>query len=215
MPTAMATAAPSADRWTMPGRDAMVFEFGRQEQWPPESGRPFTRKDLEHTPDDGRRYEIIDGTLIVSAAPSRLHQRAVVELLFRLRAACPADCEVLVAPFAVALAEDTEMQPDILVGRRADFTDRELPVAPLLAVEVLSPSTRLIDVNVKRERFRRARTPSFWTVDPIARPAEARLTVWELGKTKRYRKVATVTGDEAYTATQPFPVTVVPADLVR
>jgi len=215
MASAMATAAPIVDRWTMPGRDAMVFEFGSQEQWPPEPGRPFRREDLEHSPDDGRRYEIVDGTLIVSAAPSRLHQRAVGNLFVLLRAGCPPEYEVLFAPFAVALGDDTELQPDILVGRRDDFTDRELPVAPLLAVEVLSPSTRIIDVNVKRERFRRARTPSFWIFDPSARPAEARLTVWELGKTKRYRQVATVTGDEAYTATQPFSVTVVPADLVR
>jgi hypothetical protein len=41
------------------------------------SGRPFTRADLERMPDDGRRYEIIDGVLVVSAAPGRLHQRAV------------------------------------------------------------------------------------------------------------------------------------------
>jgi Uma2 family endonuclease len=215
MPSAMSAATRNVEPWTLPGRDAMVVEFSRQDRWPPEGRRPFTRADLEQSPDDGRRYEIIDGTLIVSAAPSRLHQRAVLRLALALTNACPAEYEVLVAPFAVALAEDTEMQPDIVVGRMDDFTDRDLPVAPLLAVEVLSPSTRLIDVNVKRERFQRARTPSFWTIDPVARPKDARLTVWELGKTRRYRKVVTVTGDEAYAATQPFPVTVVPADLVR
>lgn len=45
------------------------------------------------------------------------------------------------------------MQPDILVARRVDYTDRDLPTAPLLAVEVLSPSTRLIDLNLKKARY--------------------------------------------------------------
>src|SRR5947209_12549828 len=119
-------------------------------------GRPFTRADLEDVPDDGRRYELIDGVLIVSAAPGRVHQRVVLGLAVLLRAACPAEFEVMIAPFAVGLAEDTEMQPDVLVASRDQLTERELPGPPALAVEVLSPSTRLIDLNTKRARFERA-----------------------------------------------------------
>ncbi|HEY8474535.1 MAG TPA: Uma2 family endonuclease [Natronosporangium sp.] len=104
------------------------------------AGRPFTRADLAGMPDDGRRYELIDGVLIVSAAPGRLHQRAVGRLLRLLGDACPPEFEVLPGPFAVGLADDTELQPDV-VGRVADLTDRDLPAAPALAVEVLSPST--------------------------------------------------------------------------
>lgn len=178
------------------------------------SGEALTRDYLQTTPDDGRRYELVDGTLIVSAAPGLVHQRAALELAVLLRAARPHDVEVLIGPFAVALAKDTEIQPDIIVGRRRDFTEREI-VTPLLVVEVLSPSTRMYDTHVKRERFERAGTPSFWVVDPVARPAEAALVAWELDEQRRYRQVAKVTGEERFEATIPFPVAVVPADLVR
>jgi Uma2 family endonuclease len=58
--------------------------------------RPFTRADLAAMPDDGRRYEIIDGVLIVSAAPGRMHQRAVGRLYRILDDACPPELEVLI-----------------------------------------------------------------------------------------------------------------------
>lgn len=177
-------------------------------------GRPFTRADLEDMPDDGRRYEIIDGVLIVSAAPGRVHQRAAFALARLLFAACPRDFEVLPAPFAVGLAEDTELQPDVVVARVADLTDKDLPAAPALAVEVLSHSTRLIDLNLKKERLRRAGTPAYWVFDPVARPAEARLIAWELTRAGAYRQIADVRGDEAFEAAVPFPVRVVPAEQV-
>jgi Uma2 family endonuclease len=166
-------------------------------------------------PDDGRRYEIIDGTLLVSAAPGRLHQRAAFRLARLLDDACLPDFEVLIAPFAVGLADDTEIQPDVLVGHRSDFTDKDLPAAPALAVEVLSPSSRLIDTHVKRERFERAGTPTYWVVDPVANPHQARLIAWELGGDGRYRQVADVIGEAEFETKLPYPVSVVPADLVR
>src|SRR6266540_3430293 len=180
-----------------------------------EGGRPFTVADLEHTPDDGRRYELIDGVLIVSAAPGRLHQRAVLRLAMLLVQACPPDLEVFVAPFGIVFGDDTELQPDVLVARRADLTDKNLPAPPVLAVEVLSPSTRIIDSHVKRERFEREGTPAFWVVDPVARPDEARLVAWELAEDGRYRQVADVLGEAEHKAGLPYPVTVRPADLVR
>jgi Uma2 family endonuclease len=178
------------------------------------AGRPYTRADLEQTPDDGRRYELIDGVLVVSAAPGWKHQRATSRLLRLLMSVAPAAFEVIVGPFGVALADDTELQPDIVVGRVEAFTEREI-AAPSLVVEVLSPSTRLFDTHVKRARFERAGVLSYWVVDPVARPAEASLVVWELAEDGLYRQAARVVGEEAYAATQPYPVTVVPAELVR
>ncbi len=57
--------------------------------------------------------------------------------------------------------------------------------------------------------------PSYWMVDPIARPAEAALVVWELGEDGSYRQVAKAVGYEEVVLTRPYPVTIVPADLVR
>src|SRR6266511_3986985 len=119
-------------------------------------GRPLTRADLDRMPDDGHRYELVDGILVVSPSPRRAHQRAVYRLWQLLNEACPPDFEVLGAPFDVVLADDTVMIPDVIVARRIDLTERDLPAAPVLAVEVLSPSTRRFDLMLKRSRFEAA-----------------------------------------------------------
>lgn len=172
-------------------------------------GRALTRDDLESMPDDGRRYELIDGTLVVTPAPSARHQTILLELAVVLRTACPRDLKLLFAPFDVALAEDTVMQPDLLVARRSDFTERDLPVAPLLAVEVLSPSTRRVDVTLKHSRYEAAGCPSYWVIDPDA----LSLTAWQL-ENGRYVEVAHVEGSDEYVAAEPYDVTVCPAALL-
>ncbi len=170
--------------------------------------RGLTRTDLAQMPDDGWRYEIVDGMLLVSPAPSFRHQRVQLELAVLLRDACPDHLVTLTAPFAVGLADDTEFQPDILVAPRSQFTEEDLPGAPLLAVEVLSPSTRLVDLNVKKQRFEQAGCPSFWAIDPI----DARLLAWDLVD-GAYRQVADVAADQTWTATLPFTVTITPGTL--
>ena len=172
-------------------------------------GREFTRADLDAMPDDGRRHELIDGSLIVTPAPLLRHQRAVGELHLLLRRGCPPELEVLLAPFDVVLAVDTVVQPDLLVTRRSDTTERDLPVAPLLAVEVLSPSTRHIDLGLKRARYETAGSPSYWVFDP----GEPTLTVWELVQ-GRYVERAHVTGDEVCAVTAPYPMTLRPSELL-
>ena len=172
-------------------------------------GRPLTRADLEAMPDDGHRYELIDGSLIVSPAPRVRHQDVVGNLHLLLRAACPPGLKVMLAPLAVALADDTEVQPDLLVAPRSQFTERELPGAPLLAVEVLSPSTRRVDLLLKRDRFESAGLPSYWLVDPD----EPSITVLEL-RGGSYVEVARVSGAQSCEVTQPFPVRLVPAELL-
>lgn len=176
---------------------------------PQPDGRPFTRADLESMPDDGHRYELIDGCLLVTPAPSVPHQTAVLELAVLLRAAVPPDAQTFVAPFDVVPAEDTAMQPDVLVARRSDLTVENLPAAPLLAVEILSRSTRSFDLGAKRERYERAGTLAYWVFDPAA----VRLLAWEL-RDGAYTQVADVSGDEAFETGVPFPVRVVPSALV-
>lgn len=171
--------------------------------------RPLTVADLDSMPDDGHRYELIDGTLIVTPAPVTRHQVMVGELYLLLRASCPADLRVLLAPLDVVLSNDTVVQPDLLVARRADLTVRNLPAAPLLAIEVTSPSTRLIDLNLKKARYEQAGCASYWVVDPDG----VSLTVWELHD-GRYDEVARVVGPEVFEARQPYPVRVCPADLL-
>ncbi len=175
------------------------------------TGRPFTVHDLEGMPDDGHRYELIDGVLIVTPAPGWNHQQGSGALFVQLWNACPAEFRVLAAPFGVRTSISTELQPDILVARYDDLTPKNLPVAPVLAVEILSASTALNDLNNKKAAYQRMGAASNWVLDP--EPPGA-LTVFELDPAGHYREVASVRGDEKFTAEQPFPVTIIPARLL-
>lgn len=174
------------------------------------SGDVFTEDDLPGMPDDGNRYEIVDGSLIVTPSPIRRHQRAVVALTRHLADACPPDLEVLVAPYDVRISATTVLQPDVLVAPRDDADQRQLPGPPLLAVEVLSPSTRLIDLGLKRARYESAGCPAYWVVDPSV-PS---LTAWELARGE-YVQVTYAQGGESVAIARPFDISLTPADLVR
>ena len=178
---------------------------------------PWSVADLERLPDDGNRYELLDGGLLVSPAPSPRHQRAAFRLAMALDAVAPAGIEVLPAPLAVrpqghlrASEQSTELQPDVVVARAADYTARDLPVAPLLAVEVLSPSSRLVDLHLKRAAYERIGVACYWVVDPL----EPSLRAFERSSGGELVEVAHVIGESLFTAQLPFPVAVRPSELV-
>jgi Uma2 family endonuclease len=176
----------------------------------PNDSGPLTVHDLEGIPFDGRRYELIDGVLIVSPAPGLRHQKIAYRLYGVLEAACPPDFEVVGAPFAVHSGDKIELQPDVLVGRDEDFTDKDLPAPPVLAVEVLSPSTAIHDLNTKKAVYERLGTGSYWVIDP----EEPALTVFELDADGHYQQVAKAAGDEVAEIERPFPVRIVPKNLL-
>ncbi|MGW5717427.1 Uma2 family endonuclease [Amycolatopsis sp. NPDC003865] len=176
----------------------------------PAGSGPLTVQDLEGMPDDGRRRELIDGVLIVSPAPGLRHQKIAYRLYGVLEAACPPDFEVVGAPFAVHSGDDTELQPDVLVGRAEDFTEKDLPAPPVLAVEVLSRSTAIYDLNLKKAVYERLGTGSYWVIDP----EEPALTVFELDEDGCYQQVAKAAGDEVCEVERPFPVRIVPRELL-
>jgi Uma2 family endonuclease len=175
----------------------------------PPPGRALTRVDLERMPDDGRRYELVDGTLIVTPSPRFVHQFLSAHLLTRMTLAAPSDLCVLAAPFDVELAPDTVLQPDLLVARTEDFGDEALSGPPLLAIEILSPSTRSLDLFVTKERLARAGCPHYWIVDA----GEPSITAWDL-MDGQYRQTGTARAAESFSVAEPFPFEVVPADLV-
>jgi Uma2 family endonuclease len=188
---------------------SLVKPIPTPDLWLEPANMPLTRADLERLPNDGRRYELIDGVLLVSPAPAVRHQIVASNLNDLLRRACPAQLLALFAPVDVVVAPDTVLQPDLVVAAREDFGEHDLPVAPLLAVEVLSPSTRRIDLMLKFSRYEAAGCPAYWVVDPDT-PS---LIAWEL-QDGVYVQVAKVTGEEEARLTSPFDVTVVPADLI-
>ena len=179
------------------------------EAWPT-AGQPFTVADLDRMPDDGRRYELLDGTLIVSPRPTNPHQEVAMELGVRLRQVCPPELRVIPEP-AVQISATTEFDPDVVVIRREQVHAAKCTEPPLLVVEVRSPSTALIDLNRKKAAYERFGVPSYWIVDPdVAAPS---LTVFELAG-EHYASAAQVTADERFHARRPFPVQMVPAALV-
>jgi Uma2 family endonuclease len=171
---------------------------------------PWTREQRDALPDDGRRHELLDGLLVVTPAPRPRHQVSVTWLLTTLTARCPDDLRVLPAPVDVVLDDRTIVEPDLVVVRRDDIAEKDLPVPPRLAVEILSPGNRGFDLVDKWEMYQRAGIASYWVVDP----ERGELIAWEL-RDGAYLEVARVSGGEPFHAEQPFPVTIVPAEITR
>jgi Uma2 family endonuclease len=179
------------------------------EAWPA-IDRPFTVDDLERMPDDGRRYELIDGVLIVSPGPAIDHQEVVGELIYLLRHARPQGLRVLPDP-TMNVSGMTELRPDLVVARFEDIQGRKLLRPPLLVVEVQSPSTALFDLNTKKAVYERFGVPSYWIVVPD--PHKPELIAYELHH-GRYELAGHVRGEETFAAAQPFGADIVPARLV-
>jgi Uma2 family endonuclease len=179
------------------------------EAWP-SPGHPFTADDLDRMPDDGRRYELLDGVLIVSPRPTTVHQLAAMRLARLLDDACPDGLLVLPEP-ALQLSADTEFDPDVVVVRSEDVGGAKLTAPPLVVVEIRSPSTALIDLNRKKAAYQKFGVPSYWIVDPD--PGKPSVTAFEL-RDGRYAEAGAVTGSEILQAERPFAVQVVPARLL-
>jgi Uma2 family endonuclease len=179
------------------------------EAWPA-AGQSFTAAELDRMPDDGRRYELVDGVLVVSPRPVKAHQEAAAALLVLLRQECPADLRAFHEP-AVQLSPKTEFDPDIVVIPARQLPGAKVRQPPRLVVEVRSPRTALIDLNVKKAAYERFGVDSYWIVVPD--PGQPELIVFEL-RDGRYEQVARVVGDEPFRAERPFPVEIVPARLV-
>ncbi|MGI8537278.1 MAG: Uma2 family endonuclease [Mycobacteriales bacterium] len=172
-------------------------------------GDNWTVADLAAIPDDGLQYELADGVLLVSPAPRPRHQVVVGELYLLLRAACPADLQVFLAPLDYQPTNRRSFQPDLLVVRRTDVGESNVVAPLLLAVEVLSPSTRSKDLLLKRGLYEESGVGSYWIVD-LDEPS---VTVLEL-RDGRYVEAGAVVGNEVLALDLPFPVRLCPQALL-
>ena len=133
----------------------------------------YTYEDYRSTPED-KRYQLLDGELIMTAAPRRAHQKADTKLGTRLDSYVEAHelGEVYVAPFDVVFSDTDVVQPDLLFvskERLYIINDDNVRGAPDLVIEILSPSTASIDRNFKRALYARHGVKEFWLVDTDAR----------------------------------------------
>ncbi|MCD8021224.1 MAG: Uma2 family endonuclease [Clostridiales bacterium] len=139
----------------------------------------YTVDDIYNLP-DGQRAELIDGTLYNMAPPGYIHQKLVMELSATLRNHIKAQngpCEVLPSPFAVFLNGDdaTYVEPDIsVICNKNKITDNGCYGAPDLIIEIVSPSSRRMDYQVKNNLYSLAGVREYWIVDP----ARKRTTIY-------------------------------------
>jgi Uma2 family endonuclease len=137
----------------------------------------WTAERVRALPDDGRRYEVIDGALFVSPSPRPDHQAVVVRLVIILQQYIDQHelGWLFIAPADLEFSPRDFVQPDVFVvanvgqGRPRTWPEAR-PVS--LIVEVKSESTARIDRLEKRIRYQRERIPDFWIVDPDARLVE-------------------------------------------
>ena len=137
----------------------------------PAPGRKLDYSFIAATPNDGKRYELIDGVLLVNPSPSPIHQRVLRRLSEQLTAYFHprAIGEVFFAPLDVILTPHDVFEPDlIVVGDPSHISHRGIEAPPLLAVEILSPSTRRVDLGVKFARYAKLGIQHYWIVDPDA-----------------------------------------------
>ena len=176
----------------------------------PKPGEPFTLSDLDRMPDDGHRYELLDGTLIVSPAPGPPHQRVAAVLVVLLELACPE--ELVVFPnVGVRIGPRSALEPDVVVARPSDVSGARLARPPLLVAEILSPDSALRDLNLKKPAYERFGIPSYWIIDPDLEHPSLRAFDLVHGE---YRESGQAAGDTPFRADRPFPVEIIPSRLV-
>ncbi len=138
----------------------------------------ITWQDVQQLPDDGRRYEAIEGDLYVTPAPTVRHQRISQRLEWALKTLLqdPGHGELLHAPVGVEFpATEEGVQPDILFvsnARRGRVADDWLRGAPDLVVEILSPTTASRDRGIKLRLYERQGVAEYWIVDHEAEAVE-------------------------------------------
>ncbi len=142
--------------------------------------RPLTHRDLDYTPEDGNRYEVIDGALHVTPFPTPKHQKAVGELFSLLHDHVRANHlgEVYPPGLKVVLDEPSGVGPDIVyisMARLDGLREDGYYGPPDLVVEVLSSKPQL-DLVIKLQKYAQGGIPHYWIVDPVAHS----LTAYEL-----------------------------------
>ena len=138
----------------------------------------LTYQDYAALPDDGRRYELHQGELSVTPAPSTRHQGVIIALGSRLyeHANARGLGRVFIAPTDCILSNVTVVQPDILyiaAERLSIISERAIEGAPTLVVEVLSPTSVRLDRDRKMKLYAEHGVPYYWIVDPEDRSVEA------------------------------------------
>ena len=136
---------------------------------------PFSVRDLEGIPDDGRFYELSNGALIVTPAPNTRHQQIAVRVVLCLeQRRLPSQAILMEADLYIR--DDMVKRPDVQVVDESMIGGQRIMGTPALIVEVASRSTATLDRTEKRVAYAAAGIPAYWLVDDTAQT----ITILEL-----------------------------------
>ena len=141
-----------------------------------DTSRIWTYDDLARLPDDGKRYEILDGELVVSPSPTSGHQHALKQLFLMLQRQLEERgiAEVFFAPLDAILSPQRVLVPDLMIVRRERASivrERGVEGAPDLVLEVMSSRPALDRVR-KFGIYAKAGVAEYWLVDPVGETIE-------------------------------------------
>ncbi|MGW0435170.1 Uma2 family endonuclease [Micromonospora sp. NPDC003197] len=178
--------------------------------------RGYTTADLHALPDDGRRYELIDGSLIVSPSATIDHNTIARWIANLLEDACPSDDYAVGTDQSTTIDAHNEPRPDIVVTRAEHLRHTPFPITDAsLVVEVVSPTSALRDTETKRALYAKAGVPAYWIVVPDEDKPTISLAELVLdGESGQYRYLAHYT-TEAFETRHPWPVRIDLPELTR
>jgi Uma2 family endonuclease len=138
----------------------------------------LTYDDYAALPEDGHRYELYEGELVMTPSPRPRHQSVIgnLHLVLTEHVRRQGLGEVFLSPIDVILSRITVLQPDLVYVERARLriiTDRAIEGAPTLVVEVVSPSTSARDRGVKQALYAQYSVPYYWIVEPATQSVQA------------------------------------------
>ncbi|MFD6350807.1 Uma2 family endonuclease [Nocardia tengchongensis] len=186
----------------------------------PASANRWTAADLDHLAEKGLRYEVLNGQLVVNAAPKPIHQRFVLELGERLKKALPEGLHML--PGVGVLIGDDEPIPDLLVCAGPILWDaRGVPAGQVkLVVEIVSRSTAAMDRRIKPDLCAAGEIPNLWRIETNRFKGQLSgeelpiLFAYALTEEGEYEQVARCPAGRVATLNSPFGITLDPADLL-
>jgi Uma2 family endonuclease len=159
------------------------------------ANRKLDYMDYLATPSDGRRHEILDGALHVTPAPTPRHQwvswgleRQLADYFHKRGLG-----KMFHAPIDVILTDGDIVQPDIVVCERTQVSARGIEGIPLIVLEILSPSTRKHDLELKAQRYAKLGVPHYWIVDPEAKRVDCHRL-----EENRYPRIAGAEGQSSF-----------------
>ncbi|MCH8937501.1 MAG: Uma2 family endonuclease [Gemmatimonadetes bacterium] len=143
----------------------------------PQAARRYTVEEVLAFPNDGNRYELVHGELLVTPAPRSRHQLVAGELYYRLRRYLDEhgrDVRVVFSPADIRWPDEVLVQPDVFVVPVQELVAEDWSSVRtlLLAVEIVSPSSARYDRIVKRRLYQEHGVSTYWIVDPDAQVVE-------------------------------------------